>query len=107
MAKVIKYKFGAEEHLTCVTMPWNEANEEIAKQEAYNGGYEIYDDGQDLTCAEQIAELKRQLESTDYKVIKCSECQLLGMELPYDVEELHAQRQALRDQINELEGGLE
>lgn len=25
-------------------MPWNEANEEIAKREAYDG-YEIYDDG--------------------------------------------------------------
>lgn len=55
------------------------------------------------TAAEEIAELKRQLQSTDYKIIKCSECQLLGMEMPYDVAELHAARQALRDKINELE----
>ena len=55
------------------------------------------------TAAEEIAELKRQLQSTDYKVIKCSECQLMGKEMPYDVAELHAQRQALRDKINELE----
>lgn len=27
------------------TNPWSEANEEIAKREAYNGEYEIYDDG--------------------------------------------------------------
>jgi hypothetical protein len=26
--------------------PWNEATEEIAKKEAYNGEYEIFDDGQ-------------------------------------------------------------
>ena len=55
------------------------------------------------TTAQQIAELKAQLSATDYKVIKCSECQLLGMEMPYDVGELHAQRQAIRDQINQLE----
>lgn len=55
------------------------------------------------TAEEEIAELKWQLQSTDYKVIKCSECQLLGKEMPYDVAELHAERQALRDKINELE----
>lgn len=58
MAKVIKYKFlscevnhGTEENPNIeqifldVTMTWNEANEEIAKREAYNGEYEIIDDG--------------------------------------------------------------
>ena len=29
-----------------VEMDWNEANEEIAKREAYNGEYEIVDDGE-------------------------------------------------------------
>lgn len=53
----------------------------------------------------QIAELKAQLSSTDYKIIKCSEAQLMGEELPYDIVALHAERQAIRDQINELEGG--
>lgn len=52
----------------------------------------------------QINELKLQLNSTDYKIIKCSECSLVGVELPYDIAELHTQRQALRDEINELEG---
>lgn len=32
--------------LSAVEMPWSEANEVIAKEEAYNGEYEIYDDGQ-------------------------------------------------------------
>lgn len=57
------------------------------------------------TTEQQIAELKAQLSATDYKVIKCSECQMLGMEMPYDVAELHAQRQVLRDGINILEQG--
>lgn len=34
-----------EEILTPVTMGWNEANEETAKREAYNGEYTIEDDG--------------------------------------------------------------
>lgn len=55
------------------------------------------------TNAEKIAELKAQLSKTDYKVIKCSECQMLGQELPYDLAELHAERQTIRDQINLLE----
>ena len=52
---------------------------------------------------DRIRELKEQLNSTDYKIIKCSECSLAGEELPYDIVELHAERQALRDEINELE----
>ena len=52
---------------------------------------------------DQIAALKEQLESTDYKLIKCSEYQLAGQDLPYDIAVLHTERQALRDQINALE----
>ena len=52
----------------------------------------------------RIAELKTQLDGTDYKIIKCSECQLAGVEMPYDVVALHAERQAIRDEINQLEG---
>ena len=125
MAKVIKYKFcsivkelkeiyapNAEEPtyeqverqvFRSVTIPWSERNEKIAKKEAYNGEYAIEDDGKQKPVAEQIAELKNQLSATDYKVIKCSECQLLGQEMPYDVAELHAERQAIRDEINRLE----
>ena len=55
------------------------------------------------TIEEKIAALKAELESTDYKIIKCSEASLVGEELPYDIVALHAERQALRNQINELE----
>ena len=52
---------------------------------------------------QEIATLKSQLTETDYKIVKCSEYQLLGLEAPYNLEELHTERQALRDRINELE----
>lgn len=86
-----------------VEVTWSEDNEAIAKREAENGEYTIEDNGAEKTPEEQIAELKKKLADSDYKVIKCSECQLLGQELPYDVTELHAERQAIRDQINQLE----
>lgn len=47
-----KVKIGAEEAPVLeeifypVKMSWSEANEEIAKKEAYNGEYTIEDDGQ-------------------------------------------------------------
>ena len=63
----------------------------FAKAEAYNG---------EVT----VEEVEEELSSTDYKIIKCSEAQLVGEELPYDITALHAERQAIRDQINELEG---
>ena len=50
----------------------------------------------------QIAQLKLELEETDYQIIKCSEYQLLDLEMPYDLQALHTSRQAIRDRINEL-----
>lgn len=35
-----------KENLTPTAIPWSEANEEIAKREAWGGEYEIVDDGQ-------------------------------------------------------------
>lgn len=54
-----------------------------------------------------VDELKAELAATDYKIIKCAECQLAGLDLPYDITELHTVRQALRDQINALEAQAE
>lgn len=51
----------------------------------------------------KIAQLQQQLNDTDYKIIKCQEYSLAGLELPYNIEELHTQRQSIRDQINELQ----
>ena len=48
--KIIKYNICTiteeGEFLSAVEMGWSEANEEIAKLEAYNGEYSIEDDGQ-------------------------------------------------------------
>lgn len=43
----------------------------------------------------------------DWKIIKCYEAKLKGEELPYDLDELMTQRQAVRDEINELQKELE
>lgn len=54
----------------------------------------------------EISELKAKLDASDYKIIKCFECSMVGLEMPYDVEQLHEQRQAIRDIINEKENEL-
>ena len=51
----------------------------------------------------EIERLKSELQESDYKVIKCAEAMAVGAEMPYNVTELHKERQALRDKINELE----
>lgn len=51
----------------------------------------------------EIELLKSELQENDYKVIKCAEAMAVGAEMPYNVESLHKERQALRDKINELE----
>lgn len=58
---------------------------------------------QEELIKEEVERLKAELTATDYKIIKCSECSFVGVELPYDVAELHTERQAIRDRINELE----
>lgn len=54
----------------------------------------------------QINDLKEQIAASDYKVIKTYEYTLLGEQTEYDMEAVHAERQALRDQINALETQL-
>lgn len=54
----------------------------------------------------QINDLKEQITASDYKIIKTYEYTLLGEQTEYDIEEVHAERQALRDQINDLETRL-
>ena len=78
--KVLKYRLmtevnhGTEEHpdiqqiFSEVTMGWNEVNEEIAKREAYNGEYEIVDDGQPEpppTTEQRVSDLEEQLAQSD------------------------------------------
>ena len=52
--------------------------------------------------------LRSQLESNtsdvgDWKIIKALEYQLIGKTIPYDIDQLNAERQIIRDRINEIE----
>lgn len=51
----------------------------------------------------EIRHMKDMLAESDYKVIKCMEAYLCGEELPYDIAELHAERDEQRRRINENE----
>jgi hypothetical protein len=51
----------------------------------------------------RINDLKVMLSSSDYKITKCYEASLLSEEMPYNLQELLAQRKAWRDEINALE----
>lgn len=54
----------------------------------------------------EINELKIELQSEDYKIIKCYEASLVGQDLPYDIFELKIKRDEIRNQINELERSI-
>lgn len=56
----------------------------------------------------RISDLKESLTSTDsdigdYRITKCYEASLIGLDMPYNVADLHQARQAVRDEINQLE----
>ena len=55
----------------------------------------------------EIERIKSELQESDYKVIKCAEAMCINAELPYNMTELHKERQALRDKINELESEVQ
>ena len=42
----------------------------------------------------------------DWKIVKCYEAKLQNKEMPYDLDTLLAQRQAIRDEINRLQAEL-
>lgn len=82
------------------------------KKYVYNNGivsvekvadYQLNEDEIKEQKLADIEQLKAQLASTDYKVVKLAECLAIGSEMPYNAQELHQQRQAIRDRINQLE----
>jgi hypothetical protein len=77
-----------------------------------SAGYHYVEQVPSEPTEEEVAEMQRQarikelhelLEGTDYKVIKNSECQMLGLPIPYDPQEVHDEKQAWRDELNALE----
>lgn len=56
----------------------------------------------------ELRELRSELQANtsdvgDWKIVKALEYQLSGEEIPYDIKELNAKRQAIRDRINAIE----
>lgn len=74
--KVIKYQlctevnYGTEDEpkieqvFSAVTLGWSEANEKIAKAEAYNGEYTVEDDGEPEPAPTQIDRIEAQVAYT-------------------------------------------
>lgn len=61
---------------------------------------------------QKIRNLESDLSSTaseigDWKIAKCMEYQVNGLEAPYDLEELHKKRQDVRDEINQMQEQIE
>lgn len=66
------------------------------------GYYKIIDNSPKKVSSE-IERLKAELTATDYQVIKSYEYALAGEPLPYNLTNLHSERQQLRERINKLE----
>ena len=59
-----------------------------------NGEYLEIEDVYNLAeeFQESIEDLQKELDSTDYKIIKATEYDLVGLGSPYDMQALHADR---------------
>lgn len=55
----------------------------------------------------RVQELKNELATSDYKIIKCYEASLAGETCPYDASELINRRNVIRAQINAIEAKIE
>jgi len=54
----------------------------------------------------EINALVEELNSTDYRIVKAMEYSLVGLEVPYDIDALHMERQKKRDRINKLQNEI-
>lgn len=69
-------------------------------EEEINEHNKIVEEFAEIGKEQEIEGMKQDLASSDYKIIKCMECFLLGKELPYDIKALYEERQSKRDEIN-------
>lgn len=78
--------------------PYEPTEEELAERERQQ---------QISALGEVIADKKQELAETDYIIVKLYEYSLVGKECEeYNLDEVHTQRQAIRDEINNLEQEL-
>lgn len=73
-------------------------------------GWEVYEPTQQEESEEKpehrAEQARADLADSDYKIIKCMEAYLCGEPLPYDIAELHKERDAQRQTVNDYEEGL-
>ena len=74
--------------------------EATAEEEAYIEKMHFYDEMMEKKM--ELSSLEKQLSDGDYKIIKSYESSLMNIEMPYDMEQLHSERQNIRDRINSL-----
>ena len=74
--------------------------EATAEEEAYIEKMHFYDEMMEKKM--ELSSLEKQLSDGDYKIIKSYEYSLMNIEIPYDMEQLHSERQNIRDRINSL-----
>lgn len=55
---------------------------------------------------QELIKLHRDINLSDYKVIKTYEASLLGIDPEYNMQEVYTMRQSIRDRINKLENYL-
>lgn len=55
---------------------------------------------------QEIRNLECDLSASDYEIIKAYEYEQCGIKAPYDIKAVHAERQAKRDRINEIQKKL-
>lgn len=107
--RLCNYGSGDNEKVKVMADEWERFNELAGRQHEIVRGVVRFNDRlepclPDDALAAKIEALKEELSATDYKIIKCSEYQLTGQDMPYNIEVLHTERERLRDEINRLEG---
>lgn len=78
-------------------------SEEILLQE---GWYEYIIETpttEEIYQQKELSDALQELQNSDYKIIKCMEAFLCQEELPYNIKELHEQRNNYRNKINQYE----
>jgi hypothetical protein len=124
--RVVKYFFRADQDYSKVNQSIGYVFVDLDEHPELTGeirlGITVYSDGQfseseevspEIEAGQQMAAMEGRLQelismlgSTDYKVTKCYEAQLLSQPLPYDIQALSQERQSWRDEINEIQAEI-
>ncbi len=65
--------------------------------------FEEYCPEYEETAEDKIIRLKSRLNELDHMVAECYECNMLGLDLPYNIVELHEERQTIKAEIANLQ----